>query len=123
VGYPTAAEALTRLGEIEAPDTAKLESGGPSEDPDLDPATLRRLAYPALMEQVFDEFLAPRRQSTARALQRAVERGETRPGIDTDWICDLLTGPLLMRALLPTGPIDANLARLTVETALEASTV
>jgi len=28
-----------------------------------------------------------------------------------------------MRALLPTGPIDANLARLTVETALEASTV
>ena len=75
------------------------------------------------MEQVFDEFLAPRRRSTARALQRAVERGETRPGVDTDWICDLLTGPLLMRALLPTGPIDANLARLTVETALEASTV
>ena len=36
---------------------------------------------------------------------------------------DLLTGPLLMRALLPTGPIDAKLARLTVETALEASTV
>jgi len=30
---------------------------------------------------------------------------------------------LLMRALLPTEPIDANLARLTVETALEASTV
>ena len=54
---------------------------------------------------------------------RAVERGETRPGVDTDWICDLLTGPLLMRALVPTGPIDANLARLTVETALEASTV
>jgi AcrR family transcriptional regulator len=84
----------------------------------LDEAT----ADPTLMEQVFDEFLAPRRQSTARALQRAVERGETRPGVDTDWICDLLTGPLLMRALVPTGPIDANLARLTVETALEAST-
>ena len=57
------------------------------------------------------------------ARARAVERGETRPGVDTDWIGDLLTGPLLMRALLPTGPIDANLARLTVETALEASTV
>jgi len=28
-----------------------------------------------------------------------------------------------MLALLPTEPIDANLARLTVETALEASTV
>ena len=53
---------------------------------------------------------------------RAVERGETRPGVDTDWIRDLLTGPLLMRARLPTGPIDANLARLTVEAAPEAST-
>ena len=54
---------------------------------------------------------------------RAVERGEIRPGVDTEWIGDLLTGPLLMRVLVPTGPIDANLARLTVETALEASTV
>ena len=42
----------------------------------LDEAT----ADPTLMEQVFDEFLAPRRQSTARALQRAVKRGETRAG-------------------------------------------
>jgi AcrR family transcriptional regulator len=75
---------------------------------------------PALGSQFFDEFVAPRRQSTARALQRAVERGETRPGFDTDWICDLLTGPLLMRAFLPTGPIDEKLAQLTVDATLDA---
>jgi 4-carboxymuconolactone decarboxylase len=45
VGYPTAAEALMRLGEIEAADTAEPQSGAPTgEDPDLDPATLERLA-------------------------------------------------------------------------------
>jgi len=75
---------------------------------------------PALVQQIVDEFLAPRRQSTARALQRAVERGEARPGVDFDWICDLLTGPLIMRAFLPTGPIDENLAQLTVDAALSA---
>lgn len=84
----------------------------------LDEAT----ADQALMGQIFDAFLAPRRQSTARALQRAVERGEIRAGFDTDWICDLLTGPLLMRAFLPTGPIDEDLARLTVDAALDALT-
>src|ERR1700758_1429330 len=82
----------------------------------LDEAT----ADPALMHQFVDEFLAPRRESTARALQRAVERGEIRTGFDIDWICDLLTGPLLMRALLPTGPLDDNLAHLTVDATLDA---
>ena len=77
-------------------------------------------AEPALGSQFFDEFVAPRRQSTADALRRAVQRGEIRPGFDTDWICDLLTGPLLMRAFLPTGPIDEKLAQLTVDAALHA---
>jgi AcrR family transcriptional regulator len=76
-----------------------------------------------LGSQFFDAFVAPRRQSTARALQRAVQRGETRPGFDTDWICDLLTGPLLMRAFLPTGSIDEKLAQLTVDAALDVLAV
>jgi AcrR family transcriptional regulator len=73
---------------------------------------------PQLGSQFFDEFVMPRRESTARALHRALERGEIRPGFDTEWICDLLTGPLLMRAFLPTGPVDDNLAHQTVEAAL-----
>jgi AcrR family transcriptional regulator len=73
-----------------------------------------------LASQFFDEFVRPRRESTARALQRALERGEIQAGFDTDWICDLLTGPLLMRALLPTGPIDERLAGQTVDAVLAA---
>lgn len=73
---------------------------------------------PPLNAQFFTEFVAPRRESTARALQRAADRGETRPGFDSEWICDLLTGPLLMRAFLPIAAIDDHLAMQTVEAAL-----
>ncbi|HEX7827280.1 MAG TPA: TetR/AcrR family transcriptional regulator [Mycobacterium sp.] len=73
----------------------------------------------ALGAQLFEAFVTPRRESTARALERAVQRGDIPGGFDTEWICDLLTGPLLMRALMPTGPIDENLAQLTVNAVLD----
>ena len=47
-----------------------------------------------------------------------MQRGEIEAGFDIEWICDLLTGPLLMRSFLPTGPIDANLANQTIDAAL-----
>lgn len=75
---------------------------------------------PEVGSRFFADFVAPRRESTARALQRAVDRGEIRSGFDTDWICDLLTGPLLMRTFLPTGPINERLAQQTVDAALSA---
>ncbi|MDT5066201.1 MAG: hypothetical protein QOK02_2356 [Mycobacterium sp.] len=74
---------------------------------------------PEVGPQLFGAFVTPRRKSTVRALERAVERGDIPGGYDADWICDLLTGPLLMRALLPTGPIDEKLAQLTVDAALD----
>jgi AcrR family transcriptional regulator len=73
----------------------------------------------ALGSQLFEVFVAPRRRSTARALERAVLRGDIPDGFDIEWICDLLTGPLVMRALLPTGPIDENLAQVTVNAVLD----
>ncbi|WP_121255054.1 TetR/AcrR family transcriptional regulator [Nocardioides ferulae] len=85
-------------------------AGGLIDEVGLDPATGRRFA---------DRFLAPRRQATARILDRAVLRGEIPGGHDPEWICDLLTGPLLMRALLPgLPPLDEGLAEQTVDAAL-----
>jgi AcrR family transcriptional regulator len=132
-GHVIVAAMARRFGLDPAPDTGSLRG-------DLlavqraqleffaDPLVIRALPGlldetthdPALKEQFFNEFVAPRRQSTAHALHRAVERGETRPGFDSEWICDLLTGPLMMRAFLPTGPIDENLVLLTVDAALDA---
>jgi AcrR family transcriptional regulator len=132
-GHVVVAAMACRFGLDPAPDTGSLRG-------DLrtvqraqvrfftDPMVIRALpgllheatADPALQAQFFTEFVAPRRQSTVRALHRAVERGETRDGFDSDWICDLLTGPLIMRVFVPTGPIDEELAELTVDAALDA---
>lgn len=86
------------------------------------PGLLADLARsPELARQFHERFLGPRRLSTASILERAVLRGEIAPGTDPEWLCDLITGPMLMRALVPTlGPIDAELVRLTVRSALDA---
>ncbi len=64
-------------------------------------------------------FLAPRRAATARVLERATERGEIAACDDPEWICDLVTGPLLMRAMLPgLPPLDETLVEQTVAAAL-----
>lgn len=70
--------------------------------------------------QVFSrEFLGPRRAATDRAVDRAVTRGELAPGIDCEWLSDLLTGPFLMRAVLPgLDPVDAGAVDRSVDAAL-----
>ncbi len=60
------------------------------------------------------EFFLPRRSATKDVIGRAVLRQEIDEPADLEWICDKLTGPLVMRALFPAlGPIDEDLARLT----------
>jgi AcrR family transcriptional regulator len=64
-------------------------------------------------------YLAPRRAFTRVILDRAVARGEIPDRADPAWIADLLTGPLLLRVVLPgLPPADEELAAKTVEAAL-----
>ena len=66
-----------------------------------------------------DNFLGPRRAATSRAVERAIERGDLDPAVDPEWISDLLTGPLLMRALLPgLQVIDERLIEDTIRAAM-----
>jgi AcrR family transcriptional regulator len=66
-------------------------------------------------------YLAPRRAHTRVILDRAAARGEISKGANPDWIADLLTGPLLMRVVLPgLPPVDEELAARTVDAALTA---
>lgn len=65
------------------------------------------------------EFLAPRRHATIEIIRRAVARGEIQEPDDVDWVCDLLTGPLVMRTVLPrVGAVDELLAQQTTDSAL-----
>ena len=45
-------------------------------------------------------FVAPRRVGVERSVARAVQRGELDPACDADWVCEVLTGPLVSSALL-----------------------
>ena len=64
-------------------------------------------------------YLGPRRAYTSVLLARAVERGEIPEGADPAYVADLLTGPVIMRGLMPgMPPIDQDLVRRTVITAL-----
>ena len=73
----------------------------------------------ALATSFYDRFMAPRRASVAAMLTRAVERGEIARPEDPGVISDLLTGPLLLRTLMPfLGSLDDELIDATVNAAL-----
>ncbi|MFT4220275.1 MAG: TetR/AcrR family transcriptional regulator [Microbacterium sp.] len=78
-------------------------------------------ASPARAEPFIAGYLAPRRAQTHVFLERAIGRGEIAGGVDAGWIAALLTGPLLMHAVMPgLPPADARLAIGTVHAALDA---
>ena len=94
-----------------------------------DPLVIR--AMPGLIEEssrndtlrsrLFEDIMAPRRAAVRRALDQAADRGDIDDGADADEICDLLTGPLLLRTLMPAlGAVDAHLAELTVTAVLDS---
>jgi AcrR family transcriptional regulator len=69
----------------------------------------------------YERFMAPRRRSVAAMLARATHRGEIPLPAQPNIVSDLLTGPLLLRAVMPaTGPIDDALLNATVRAALNA---
>ena len=69
----------------------------------------------------YERFMAPRRASVAAMLARAAHRGEIPLPAQPSVVSDLLTGPLLLRAVMPPiGPIDDILLDATVEAALNA---
>jgi len=67
------------------------------------------------------QFIGPRRANVARVLSAAVERGEIADDVDAEFVCDLLFGPILARALMPSGgALDDRLAEQTTEAALRS---
>lgn len=72
-----------------------------------------------LTHAFYEDFFAPRRRATQRAIVRGADRGQIPHPPDLEWTCDLLSGPLVMRATFPRlGPIDEALAISTVHAAL-----
>jgi AcrR family transcriptional regulator len=94
-----------------------------------DPVVIRGLggwlaeidAHPDRGEAFLSGYLRPRREFTSTILSRAVDRREIAPGADPAWVADLLTGPLLMRVILPgLPPVDSTLVLHTVHATLDS---
>ena len=68
----------------------------------------------------FRDYLAPRRAYTRVILDRAASRGEIAATVDPAWIADLLTGPLVMRVVMPgLPPINDVLIAQTIHATLD----
>lgn len=68
-----------------------------------------------------EQFQAPRREALRNILQRAADRGEIKLPHDVEWVTDLLTAPLMMRAIIPGLPrMDEHLSRQSLHAALDA---
>jgi AcrR family transcriptional regulator len=68
-----------------------------------------------LARAVREGFLAQRRAALSLVLERGVERGDLRTGLDVELALDVLGGPLFYRLLVTGGPIDDRLADGVVE--------
>ncbi len=72
------------------------------------PGLLGDLAHqPELAERFRAGYVEPRRHSARAALERASKRGEIPAVADPELVCDLIAGPLLLRAFVLGRPTTA----------------
>jgi AcrR family transcriptional regulator len=71
-----------------------------------------------IAQAVRSGFVAARRDALRQVLERGVARGELRQGLDMELALDLLSGPLVFRALITGGPVNERLTRGVVEVVL-----
>jgi len=71
-----------------------------------------------IAQAVRSGFVAARREALRQVLERGVARGELRQGTDLELALDLLSGPLVFRALITGAPVNERLTRGIVEAVL-----
>lgn len=72
-------------------------------------------ADPDLGRAFREQIVARRMAEVRRVLERGVERGDLRPGLDEEMVHDLLFGPIYYRLLLSGAPLDDGLAERVVD--------
>ena len=75
---------------------------------------------PELAETYLADYVGLRRSAVYAALQRGIDRGELRPGVDLSLIYDMLIGPLLMRSVVSGEQLGADMAEQIVDAMLAA---
>jgi AcrR family transcriptional regulator len=76
---------------------------------------------PELARVFRERFLNGRRRALTAVLDRGIERGDLRAGLDVELMLDVLGGPLFYRLLITGGPLDERLVQGVVELILESN--
>jgi AcrR family transcriptional regulator len=118
-------------GTNPAPDTGSLRQdllAVQSEMQSLYNSSLARKVVPGLLGDLASQtelaelfrsaYIAPRRASVKKALEKAHARGEIRQWWDPEVICDLLAGPMLLEAFFLDRPITEHYVNATVDAVL-----
>jgi AcrR family transcriptional regulator len=71
-----------------------------------------------LSETLRSRWLKPRRDEIAAVLERAIDRGEIRPGIDIPALMDQLFAPIYYRLIMHHEPLNEDLAATLVDNVL-----
>ncbi|MEP6733702.1 MAG: TetR/AcrR family transcriptional regulator [bacterium] len=75
---------------------------------------------PQIAKAVRGGFVAARRDTMRQVIERGIARGDLRRNTDIQLALDLLSGPLLVRALLTGATIDGRLVRGVADAVLTA---
>ncbi len=67
---------------------------------------------------VREGFVATRRASIRRVLERGIARGELRADADVELAMDVLAGPLFLREMFTGGPVNERVGRTLIAVAL-----
>jgi AcrR family transcriptional regulator len=85
----------------------------------LMPAVMAEAAVNEEMRDTLARFVAQRRERAVHAVQRGIDRGELRPDIDPHLVVDLVAGPVFLRRMLTSMPMEDGLAERAVDAVLE----
>jgi AcrR family transcriptional regulator len=72
-----------------------------------------------LADELEGSIFAPRRERLAAILERGIEEGQVRPGIDAGAMADLLSGPLVRAMVVGADGLDADGLRAHIDVVLD----
>jgi AcrR family transcriptional regulator len=81
-----------------------LHPVGPRESARVLPCLITELKRSPLLNQCFQQVVAPRRQMMRDVLQRGMESGELRSDFDVDVVMAMLVGPMLAQSVFDLNP-------------------
>ncbi|MFL4473753.1 TetR/AcrR family transcriptional regulator [Paeniglutamicibacter sp. MACA_103] len=73
----------------------------------------------ATMAEFKKHFWTPRAQVVESLVERAISEGSMREGLDSKVVTELLYAPIYFRLLFQSGPLDAKVTSVMMQTALE----